>query len=164
MEFVQFNMSVILSQQYDILADIAEEMAEIYKKSEDLDLMELYYSYTNMGVGIRSLSELVKEKLGEYDWQILESLAVMEDVIVNGNGGGGDPPPPPPPPPPVGCFGGDPGWDCFWCEVAVMTGTIIACIILIIFFPYAGEACVELLEIFHITGSSHITCEIFGCC
>ena len=30
MEFVQFNMSVILSQQYDILADIAEEMAKIY--------------------------------------------------------------------------------------------------------------------------------------
>jgi len=42
MEFVQFNMSVILSQQYDILANVTKEMAKIYKKSEDLDLMELY--------------------------------------------------------------------------------------------------------------------------
>jgi len=83
MEFVQFNMSVILSQQYDFLADIAEEMAEIYKKSEDLDLMELYYSYTNMGEGIRSLSELVKEQLGEYDYQILESNVVLKDYPID---------------------------------------------------------------------------------
>ena len=96
MEFVQFNMPVLLSQQFDILADIAEEIAEIYKKSEDLDLMELYNGYTNMGEGIRSLSELVKEQLGEYDYQILESYAVLTDAFVP-NGGGGDPPPPPPP-------------------------------------------------------------------
>ncbi|GAI72212.1 unnamed protein product, partial [marine sediment metagenome] len=103
MEFVQFNMSVILSQQYDILAKVTEEMAKIYKNSDDQDIMELYYGYTNMGEGIKSLSELVKEQLGEYDWQILESYASLMDYIVNGgNGGGGSLPPPPPPP--VGCF------------------------------------------------------------
>ena len=91
MEIVHFNMSVLLSQQYDILADIAEEMAEIYKKSEDLDLIELYDGYTNMGEGIRSLSELVKEQLGEYDFQIIDSYAVLMDVPVppNGDGDGG---------------------------------------------------------------------------
>ena len=94
MEFVQFNMSVTLSQQYNILADIAEEMAQIYKRSEDLNLMELYYEYTNMGEEVRYLSELVKEQLGEYDWQILESLAVLTDYHVP-NGGGGAPPQPP---------------------------------------------------------------------
>ncbi|GAH05371.1 unnamed protein product, partial [marine sediment metagenome] len=89
MEFVQFNMSVILSQQYDILADIAEEMAEIYKKSEDLDLMELYDGYTTMREGIGSLSELVKEQLGEYDFQIFKGDAILMDYFVNGGNGGG---------------------------------------------------------------------------
>ncbi|GAH23664.1 unnamed protein product, partial [marine sediment metagenome] len=79
MEFVQFNMSVILSQQYDILAKVTEEMAKIYKNSDDQDIMELYYGYTNMGEGIKSLSELVKEQLGEYNFQILESYATLMD-------------------------------------------------------------------------------------
>jgi len=94
MEFIKFNMSVTLSQQYDILADVTKEMAKIYKKSKDLDLMELYYGYTNMRKEIRSLSELVREQLAAYDWQIFESYAVLVDYVVNGGNGGGDPPPP----------------------------------------------------------------------
>ena len=93
MEFVQFNMSVILSQQYDILAKVTEEMAEIYKNSDDQDIMTLHEGYINIGEGIRSLSELVKEQLGEYDYQIVESYAVLMDAFIP-NGGGGDPPPP----------------------------------------------------------------------
>jgi len=80
----------------------------------NLDLMELYYGYTNLGEGIRSLSELVKEQLGEYDYQIDESYAVLTDPIeppLNGGGGGGGE---------TGCFDGDPFWDCIWCEVAVI--------------------------------------------
>jgi len=98
-EFVQFNMPVILSHQFDILADIAEEMAKIYKESEDLNIKELYYGYTYMGEGIRSFSELVKEQLGEYDYQIVESYAVLTEPLENGGGGGGGDPPLPPSPP-----------------------------------------------------------------
>ena len=95
MEFIKFNMSVTLSQQYDILADIAEEMAEIYKKSDDQDIMMLHEGYVNIGEEFSSLSELVKEQLAAYDYHILESYTALMDYIINGgNGGGGDPPPP----------------------------------------------------------------------
>lgn len=158
MEFVHFNMSVILSQQYDILADVTKEMAKIYKESKDLDLMELHYGYTNMGEGIRSLSELVKERLGEYDYQIVESYAVLTDAFVP-NGGGG-----PPPPPTSGCFGGDPFWDCVLCQVICAASSVIICAALIWWVPPAGAYCAYLLALYFSTGSTYITCKIFGCC
>ena len=68
-------------------------MAEIYKNSDDQDIMTLHVGYINIGEGIRSLSELVKEQLGKYDYQIVESYAVLMDALVP-NGGGGDSPPP----------------------------------------------------------------------
>ncbi len=164
MEFVYFNMSVILSQQYDILAKVTEEMAKIYKKSEDLDLMELYYGYTNMGEGIKSLSELVKEQLGEYNFQILESYASLMDYPVNGGNGGG------PPPPPVGCFGGDPFWDCNLCTIAVSAVSFGACAVIIIaaiwFWPAAKAAywCIEALKLFEFLYGSIAVCIWLGCC
>ena len=171
MEFVQFNMSVILSQQYDILAKVTEEMAEIYKNSDDQDIMELYYGYIDMGEGIRSLSELVKEQLGEYDYQILESYAFLMDWPVNGD----NPPLPPPPPPepepePVGCFGGDPYWDCFWCKVAVnglFFGTCAAILLASVwFFPASGAYlwCMDALTWFLILYEADVVCMMLGCC
>ena len=94
MEFIKFNMSVTLSQQYDILANIAEEMAEIYKKSDDQDIMTLHEGYINIGDEFSSLSELVKEQLAAYDYHILESYAALADAFIPNGGGGGDPPPP----------------------------------------------------------------------
>jgi len=139
MEFVHFNMSVILSQQYDILAKVTEEMAKIYKKSDDQDIMELYYGYTNMGERIRSLSELVKEQLGEYDYQILESYAVLTDALVNGgNGGNGG----------VGVC--DPALgDCFFaCMLFIDIGctiwTIVTCGIISVFSGWASLVCAIL--------------------
>lgn len=158
-EFVQFNMSVVLSQQYDILAKVAKEMAKIYKKSEDLDLKELYYSYTNMGEGIRSLSELVKEQLGEYDYQILESYAVLTDEHVppNGGGGGGGGE--------EGCFDGDPEWDCFWCEVVCMAAIVGGCLVGCYYYLPACPYCLEILyyvEVLHF--SCYAACQLIGCC
>lgn len=168
MEFVQFNMSVILSQQYDILAKVTEEMAKIYKNSDDQDIMELYYGYTNMGEGIKSLSELVKEQLGEYNFQIPESYATLMDMLVPN---GGNPPLPPPPPPepepepePVGCFYGDPYWDCVLCQVICAVSSVLICAALIWWVPPAGVYCVYLLALYFSTGSTYITCKIFGCC
>ena len=157
MEFVQFNIPVILSQQYDILADIAEEMAEIYKKSEDLDLMELYDGYTNMGEEIRSLSELIKKQLGEYDFQILESYAVLMDVPVppNGGGNGGE----------KGCFGGDPYWDCEWCVILCEVSLVVGCFIGCAPYPPSCVICLEmmmLVEWLHI--GCYAVCVLIECC
>ena len=94
MEFIQFNEPVTLSQQFTILGEIAEEMAKIYKDSEDANLMELSYAYNTMADENKEFSQLVQEQLLEYDWQILESFAVLTDAFVPNGGGGGDPPPP----------------------------------------------------------------------
>ena len=127
MEFVKFNISVKLSQQYIILAEIAEEMAKIYKVSEDQNLKKLYFAYIEMEEGISSFSELVKEQLSEYDWQILESFAVLTDEIVPPNGGGT---PPSPPEPSSGCIPSifDCILDTIICGVAL--GSILACAIM----------------------------------
>jgi len=150
MEFVQFNMSVILSQQYDILADIAEEMAEIYKKSEDLDLMELYYGYTNMGEGIRSLSELVKEQLGEYDYQIVESYAVLTDVQLPDGGGGG---------------GGGGNWlACILCEIGCAIAIVGGCLAGCYFYFPSCYYCLLIMyhvEVLHL--SCYAACHLAGC-
>ncbi len=157
MEFVQFNMSVILSQQYDILADIAEEMAKIYKKSEGLDIMELYYAYIDIKEGIASLSELVKEQLLKYDWQILESFAVLADIYTD-NGGGYTPPPSPPPPP------SDP-LRCFFCEVGCGVALLLGCIIACLFYPVFCPLCIWIMnyiDVLHVSCS--IACEYFKWC
>jgi len=118
--------------------------------------MEFYYGYTDMGEGIRSLSELVKEQLLEYDWQILESFAVLVDAHTPGNGGGSLPPPPPPPPKlDIGCL---------LCEIAVGAGSIILCVFVLWWIPGAYDFCVYVLALFLQTGSTHIVCQILGYC
>ena len=97
----------------------------------------------------KSLSKLVKEQFPEYDYRILKSYAVLTDAFVP-NGGG--------PPPP-----GD-DLTCFWCEVAVGVGTILLCIAVIWWFPPAVAFCIEALDIFLITGSTYITCQLMGFC
>jgi len=112
MEFIQFNEPVTLSQQFMILGEIAEEMAKIYESSEDANLMELSYAYNTMANEIKEVSQLVQEQLLGYDWQILESFAVLTDAFVPNGGGGGDPPPPCTPDP-----------DCiFICEIILYMG------------------------------------------
>ncbi|KKK44250.1 hypothetical protein LCGC14_0604590 [marine sediment metagenome] len=148
MEFVQFNEPVILSQKFLILGEIAEEMANIYKASKNGDLMELSYSYNTLAEEIKSISSLVKEQLFEYDWQILESSAVLADYHDPGNGGGG------------GnfltciiCIAG--------CELAVLGGCIIACLVFIPFCPVCVLV-VDLWELFDL-GCGYV-CEWIGAC
>ena len=64
----------------------------------------------------------------------------------------------------TGCFGGDPEADCTWCEIVAGAISIIICALTIWWVPGAATFCIELLEIYHITGSTHITCQIVGCC
>lgn len=162
MDFVQFNTSVLLSQQYDLLVDVMLELGKIYKQSEALELQGFYYSYINMAEGIKSLSELVKEQLGEYDYHIINSNAIITDPPIID--------PPPPPPPPEGCFGGDPYWDCFWCKTAVNAGFIGTCagILLasVLIPPAIGASlwCLEALSWFLLLMEATAVCMILGCC
>ena len=157
MEFVEFNFSPKLSEMYTILGKVAKKIGNVYKKSEDDTLKQLAKAYYTMEEEAKSLSKLVKTQLPEYDYQILENYAMLKDYPVNG-GNGGDPPPP------VGCFGGDPFWDCVLCEVAAATIPFLACVALIAWVPGAGAICVTLFIYYIATGSTYIACQIFGCC
>ena len=64
----------------------------------------------------------------------------------------------------VGCFGGDPGWDCFWCEVAVGAISIGACVLILIFFQGAYDFCLAALSLFGESGSITYVCQFFNCC
>ena len=157
-EFVEFNFSTKLSEMYTILGKVAKKIGNVYEKSEDDTLKQLANAYYTMEIETKSLSKLVKEQFPEYDYRILKSYAVLTDAFVPNGGGGGDPPPP------VGCFGGDPFWDCVLCEVAAATIPFLACVALIAWVPGAGAICVTLFIYYIATGSTYIACQIFGCC
>jgi len=111
LEFVEFNSSVTLSQQYAILGKVAKEIGKVYEKSGDENLTQLAQSYYTMEEEAKYLSKLVEKQLTEYDLQILQSSAVLIDMLPIPPNGGGTPPEPPP------CT--------FWCwsyELAVCSG------------------------------------------
>ncbi|MEM3832830.1 MAG: rhodanese-like domain-containing protein [Thermoprotei archaeon] len=79
LEFVKFNSSVTLSQQYAILGKVAKEIGKIYEKSGDENLAQLAQSYYTMEKEAKYLSRLVGKQLQEYDREILKSSAVLMD-------------------------------------------------------------------------------------
>ena len=79
MEFVEFNSSVTLSQQYAILGKVAKEIGKVYEKSGNETLAQLAQSYYTMEEEARYLSKLVEKQLHQYDMEILESSAVLMD-------------------------------------------------------------------------------------
>ena len=158
MEIVKFNSPVKLSQQYHIIGEVAKELGEVYKYSEDDSLKDFSNNYKVMNKEAEELSYLVKKCLSEYDLPIQQNSVIIIDAYTpNGGGGGG-----------LlgggGCFGGDPFWDCVLCELAVAAGGFIACVLLIIFVPGAGAFCILVLEYFLMTGSTYIACQMAGCC
>ena len=100
MEIVKFNSPATLSRQYAILGKVSKKMGKVYKKSGDESLAQLIRAYHIMEKEAKFLSKLVKRQLSTSDMLILKS-----DAILSGGGGSS------------GCFGGDPAWDCFWCEI-----------------------------------------------
>jgi rhodanese-related sulfurtransferase len=95
LEFVKFNCSATLSQQYDVLGKVAKEMKKVYKKSEDDNVTALAGSYRGMSKEAAYLSKLVKKRLTQYDHPVLHSSAVLIDCgplgppCLDGGGGGG---------------------------------------------------------------------------
>lgn len=80
MEFVEFNSSVILSQQYAILGKVAKEVGKIYEESGDETLAQLAPGYDTMKDEAKYLSKLVEKQLQEYDKEILHSSAILSDA------------------------------------------------------------------------------------
>lgn len=79
MEFVEFNSSVTLSQQYAILGKVAKEIGKVYEKSGDETLVQLAEGYYTMEEESKGLSKLVEKQLQEYNKEILQSSAILMD-------------------------------------------------------------------------------------
>jgi len=79
LEFVEFNSSVTLSQQYTILGKAAKEVGKVYEKSGDETLKQLAQGYQVMEKEAKYLSKLVEKQLKEYDGEILKGSLVLID-------------------------------------------------------------------------------------
>lgn len=82
LEFVEFNSSVTLSQQYAILGKVAKEIGKVYEKSGNETLAQLAKGYYIMEEESKGLSKLVEKQLQEYNRIILKSSAVLLDQDV----------------------------------------------------------------------------------
>jgi len=80
LEFVEFNSSATLSQQYTILGKAAKEVGKVYEKSGDETLKQLAQGYQVMEKESKHLAKLVEKQLHEYDREILQSLAIITDL------------------------------------------------------------------------------------
>jgi len=81
LEFVEFNSSVTLSQQYAILGKVAKEVGKVYEKSGNETLAQLAEGYYNMEEEAKVLSKLVEKQLQEYDNLIISSNALIIDAV-----------------------------------------------------------------------------------
>jgi len=79
LEFVEFNSSVTLSQQYAILGKVAKEIGKVYEKSDDETLVQFAEGYYTIEEEAKGLSKLVEKQLQEYNKEILQSLAWLMD-------------------------------------------------------------------------------------
>ena len=61
LEFVEFNSSVTLSQQYAILGKVAKEIGKVYEKSGHETLAQLAKGYYTMEEEAKHLSKLVEK-------------------------------------------------------------------------------------------------------
>ena len=78
-EWVDFNKPLTLSQLYDALGKVADELAKDYKKSKDENLRQFAKRYDTMANEAKLLSNIVKTNLPEYNKYILENTAIIMD-------------------------------------------------------------------------------------
>jgi rhodanese-related sulfurtransferase len=129
LELININKMITLSQQYKIIGKIAKKLANVYKKSEDIELRSFFHNYRIISKQLNDLSQFVREYHNDYDKLILESAATIIDPSVapppiDGGGGGDD--------------GGDDGsWGddvtCIACKIAfdaaLLGGCLLGCLI-----------------------------------
>ena len=154
-DLIDFKKEIKVSEYYQDIGKAAKKLAKEYRKSEDDILKKFSRNYRTISKEMREFSQFIKKDLYVYDFYTEESSAIIIDPIEPPPGGGGE----------TGCFGGDPEEDCFWCEVvAVVSGVAICAAIIAATYGTGGELCVYILEMFHLTGSSYIACQLAGCC
>ena len=97
-EFVRFNSSVILSNQFSILGKVSKELGKIYEKEENATLTQLAETYYAMKTENKHLSKIVEEQLPQYNNVILIGTGLIIDPpggcdlvpCLDGGGGGDD--------------------------------------------------------------------------
>lgn len=135
LEFVEFNSSVTLSQQYEILGKVAKEVGKLYEKSGNETLAGLAQSYYTMKEEAKYLSKLVEKQLAEYNMETLYNSAVLIDDF----------------------------WSCLFCSIGCEAGAWAACAACCV-ATYVCCVCIEWLEIFPIYVACHMICEAWGYC
>jgi len=138
MDFVEFNFSVTLSQQYTILGKVAQEIGKIYDKSKDETLEQFVKAYYTMATEAKHLSKLVNKQLSEYNKPIHVVSATLRDDWVS-------------------CF-----WCTFVCELVLHIGLVAACA----FYPPLCGICLLLMELEAWSAGlgCNTLCEIIGEC
>jgi hypothetical protein len=79
LEFVEFNMTVTLSQLYSVLSTVAELMSNLYGYygNEDEKFMKLSIAYNMIKMELEELLTIVEGRLQEYNKPIIKSYAVL---------------------------------------------------------------------------------------
>lgn len=138
MEMVGSNSTMRLSQLYDSLSTVADQLGKAYGKSEDINLHKFESRYADIANEAKIVSQLVKEHLGPYDKNILRSGAIIVDDA----------------------------WACFVCTL-VMSILIsgAACAAVIACLPGFGSWICEQIVSYGLGGypASYVCEEVFGC-
>jgi hypothetical protein len=81
LEFVEFNMTVTLSQLYSVLSIVAELMSNLYGYygNEDERFMQLSIAYNTIKIELKELLIIVEGRLQEYNKPIIRSYVILED-------------------------------------------------------------------------------------
>ena len=144
-EFVEIKKSLKVSELYIILGMISHKISNVYKNylriSNDVKFETLIIGYTHMTLECFRLSGIVRNSIPEYDLEILESYAVLNDP---------------------------PWWVCIAASFVCgfLTGYLVTCAILAI--PTAGASlaiCIgSALAAVGAAWALVSTCTTFCCC
>jgi hypothetical protein len=136
LEFVEFNSSVTLSQQYEVLGKVAQKIGKVYDKSEDETLTQFAERYYTMKKECKYLSKLVEKQLQEYN----KPSEIISAILYDGF------------------------WECILCELAIGAALIIGCAAACFYYPIICPVCfamLEYIELLHV--SVWAACQAFGC-
>jgi rhodanese-related sulfurtransferase len=136
LEFVEFNSSATLSQQYAAFGKVADEIGKVYKRSGDEELALIGNRYEVVKKESKCLSKLVKTQIQEYD----RSIETIRGTIYDGF------------------------WECFicglGCDLAVLGGCAAACFA----FPPFCIVCAIVLGYVQLLGIlCSEACNLAGC-
>ena len=129
-EQVDFNASVTLSQLYKSLGKAIDKLGKTYEKSEDPRLTVFAERYYAMANETQLLSRMVRTQIPEYNNNILNNIAVIQD-----------------------------GFWCDWCPVICPSAILIGCVIACYFSLGAGcSFCTSYVE--YLSMGCEVACAV----